>query len=159
MNGFAMKTSLLLATILLASLGLAGCHPAARLDVPPNFAETDDSAPYALRVESARDVVIAVRAEPNRPRASLDFWADSIDLRLRRQGYSGDAPRDVRSVGGLDGKQLRYAREDQGRTYRYWLTVFATADRVYVVEAGGDRENFDPAQEQIQAAVLSLRPQ
>ena len=36
-----------------------------------------------------------------------------------------------------------------------WL--FVTDDRVYVVEAGGDKDSFDPAEKTVERAVLTVR--
>jgi hypothetical protein len=137
----------------------AGCHSNARLQAPDDFAElgAGKSKTYDWRAASAHGVVLAVRTEANEPRANVEFWADAIDVRMREGGYAAEAKKNVVSASGLQGKQLRYSREDDRRVYRYWLTVFATGDRVYVIEAGGDKESFDPAEKIVERAVLSLR--
>jgi hypothetical protein len=135
----------------------AGCHPTARLDAPNDFAQLGKGGDYDFRAASAQGIVVAVRTESNEPRASVDFWAQAIDQRLARDGYTRDAIKDIASERGIPGKQLRYARNEDGRVYRYWLTVFATDARVILVEAGGDSETFDPAQKSIERAVLSVK--
>ncbi len=150
-----MKLSLLSASLF--ALAMAGCHSGAQLQAPDGFAQLDGQKSYDWRAASAQGVVLAVRTEPNEPRANVDFWADAIDVRLRRQGYTAEARKDVKSANGSDGKQLRYSRVEDGRTYRYWLTVFVNNDRVYVVEAGGDRDSFDPAEKLVERAVLTVR--
>ena len=150
-----MKLSLLAACIF--SLGVAACHPSAQLAAPDGFAQLDHQKSYDWRAASAQGVVLAVRTEKNDPRANVDFWADAIDVRLRRSGYNAEARKDVQSANGVAGKQLRYSRVEDQRTYRYWLTVFVTDDRVYVVEAGGDKESFDPAEKTVERAVLTVR--
>jgi hypothetical protein len=142
-----------LATALLA----AACAPAARLSPSHGFAALDGQKEYDYRATTAQGVVVAVRAEPNKLHAPADFWAQAIDARMRRDGYAQEAVKDVQAANGLSGKQLRYVRgDDDRRTYCYWLTVFATDDRVYVVEAGGDKENFDPQRPAVEKAVLAL---
>lgn len=150
-----MKLSLVSASLF--ALCMAGCHPSAQLQAPDGFAQLEGQKSYDWRAASAQGVVLAVRTEANEPRANVDFWADAIDLRLRRQGYAAEARKDVKSSNGTDGKQLRYSRVEDGRTYRYWLTVFVTNDRVYVVEAGGDKDSFDPAEKTVERAVLTVR--
>lgn len=150
-----MKLSLLSASLF--ALCVAGCHPSAQLQAPDGFAQLEGQKSYEWRAASAQGVVLAVRTEANEPRANVDFWTDAIDLRLRRQGYAAEARKDVKSSNGADGKQLRYSRVEDGRTYRYWLTVFVTSDRVYVVEAGGDKDSFDPAEKTVERAVLTVR--
>jgi hypothetical protein len=100
---------------------------------------------------------VGVRAEKNAPQASLQFWTEAIDLKLRKQGYEASSAHDVKSVEGVPGKQLRYVRNEDRRPYRYWLTVYVTGDQVFLVEATGDKEAFDPAEESVQRTVLSLR--
>lgn len=156
----AMKLSLFAFALVLSPLA-AGCFhgPRAELTPPSDFASMDDPHGYDWRAASARGVVLATRTEPNDLRANVDFWAQSIDLRLQRDGYAPDGvPRDVTSASGVRGRQLRYTRaEGDRRTYRYWLTLFVDGARVTLVEAGGDQEVFDPARPEVERAVLTVR--
>ncbi len=151
----AMKT-MMLAT--LVALSCAACGPRASIRTPAGFAVLDDQKEYVYRASTADGVVIAVRAEKNEPLGSLEFWAEALDAQLRRGGYAPDgAPIDVRTAGGLTGKQAKYTRADGGRKYRFWTAVFVTADRVWVVEAGGDEERFKgKVEEGIRKAIESL---
>ena len=155
----AMRTKALAPAlaVLLALATLAGCSPTGTLRPPSGFAELDGKRPFDYRATSADGVVLAVRAEPNEPRGSTEFWASALDLRLRRAGYASVASRAVTTSAGVAGRQMRYAREEEGRTYAYWVTVFTTKDRVYLVEAAGDREAFGPSEKAIEGAVLSFR--
>jgi hypothetical protein len=133
----------------------AGCGPGARLDTPPGFATLDKQKEYVYRSTSAEGVVIAIRGEKNDPKGNLDFWADAIDRQLRNNRYKLDGkPSDVRSRSGQSGRQTRYTREDGGRSYRFWATVFVTDDKVWVVEAGGDQERFTGKLEQTIARAI-----
>jgi hypothetical protein len=134
----------------------AGCTKPS-LVPPPGFAAVGAGDEYSYRATSAQGVVVAARVESNKPAANVDFWARAIDLRLKRDGYTFESDRAVKSAQGLDGKQLRYTRTDAGRTYRYWLSVFVAGDRVYVVEAAGDKEDFDASESAIERALLSLK--
>jgi hypothetical protein len=128
-----------------------------RMNTPPGFATLDANDDHAYRATSANGVVIAVRSERNRPEGNLEFWADAIDDRLCATGYTLDGePRPVQSADGVPGIQRRYARNANGRTLRYWTTVFVKGSRVYVVEAGGDREVFDRAAPAVEQAISSL---
>ena len=89
-------------------------------------------------------------------KANTDFWAEALDLRLKGQGYSGEEAREVKTARGLKGKQLRYVISRDGRDHRYWLTVFATKSKVFVVEAAGDKDAFDKEQGTVDRAILSL---
>lgn len=150
-------------------LASAACAPRATVQTPPGFAVLDDQKEYVYRASSADGVVIAVRAEKNEPKGNLDFWSDALDRQLRREGYAPESagheggastprpPTDVRTATGLPGRQTRYTRTENGRKYRFWLTVFVTESRVWVVEAGGDEDRFKGRiQEGIQKAIESL---
>jgi len=147
------------ALLLAASAFAAGCGPSVTLQTPSGFAVLDGQKEYAYRAASAEGVVLGVRAEKNEPRGNLDFWADALDRQLRRGGYVADGdPREVRAASGLTGRQLKYTREERGRKQRFWMAVFVTADRVWVVEAGGDAERFtEKAQKSVQRAIETLQ--
>lgn len=137
---------------LVGALAAAACTPpapTAHLQTPDGFAALEKQTDYVYRAASAEGVVVAIRAEENRPKSTLDFWAGALDQRLRQNRYVLDGKAgEARAAGGLTGKQLRYTREDQGRKYRFWVTVFVTPERVWVIEAGGDQERFTGAIEE-----------
>lgn len=134
------------------------------MNTPAGFARLDDQDDYDYRSVSADGVVVAVRALHNRPQAGLAFWSRAVDERLRSQGYTPvGAPTDVQSADGVAGRQFAYGRVIDGRAHGYSVTVFVTdggflrAARVYVLEAGGDREVFDRATAAVQAVVRTFR--
>lgn len=153
-----MKNVIASAILFAASAFAAGCGPHVTMQTPPGFAVLDKQEEYLYRATSAEGVVVGVRVEKNEPKANLDFWADALDRQLRRTGYVPDGkPADVRAAGGLAGREIKYTREQSGRPYRFWLTVFVTDDRVWVVEAGGDADRFkERAQQGVQKAIESM---
>lgn len=142
-------------TALALALTTAACSKAS-LVTPPQFAAVDGSD-YDFRATTAQGIVIAARTEKNKPEANLGFWTRAVDLRMKRDGYTAYAEKPFKTDAGLEGTQLRYTHKDAGRTMRYWLTVFATESKVYLVEAGGDEEDFAPAEAEIERAIRSLR--
>ena len=147
---------LLALPIVALALFAAACTPA-ELTAPPGFAQLDDpGAAYSYRAMSADGVVVAARAEKNLAGANADFWSDALDLRLRKAGYVAETTTNVKTTAGLLGKERRYVHEDEGRTYRYWVAVFTTEKKVYVVEAAGDKDAFDPDKALLEKAVVSL---
>jgi hypothetical protein len=150
-----MSHRALLIAFLLAGTVTLGCGPAARLDTPPGFAKLDKQKEYVYRSTSAEGVVIAIRGEKNDPKGNLEFWADVIDRQLRNNRYKLDGkPADVHARSGQLGRQTRYTREDGGRTYRFWATVFVTDEKVWVVEVGGDQERFTRKLEEAVARAI-----
>ena len=132
--------------LLLALSLLAPACASFHVNTPNGFAELDDDERYDYRATNADGVVIAVRVVRNEPRASLEFWGRVVDERLRRQGYVPEGnPEPVRSANGLAGVMFRYGATVGGREHRYQVAVFVQNKKVFVLEAGGDREVFDPA--------------
>lgn len=148
-----MKTTIL-STFL--ALTLAACTHGAKLETPKGFANIGDSDHYSYRATSAKGVVLATRTEANDVKANTEFWAEALDLKLRDKGYSAEASRTVKTARGLEGTQLRYTTAHNGRTHRYWVTVFATKSKVYVVEAAGDKEPFDQQVAVVENAITTL---
>jgi hypothetical protein len=139
-----MKLGTPLSIVLLAASLLAtACGPSVALQTPPGFAVLPKQTEYLYRAASADGVVLAVRVEDNKPTGNLDFWSDVLDRQLQQVTYKPDGkPEDVKSASGIPGRRMKYTRENQGRTFRYWVTVFVTESRVFFVEAGGDQDRF-----------------
>src|SRR3954468_10793229 len=131
------------------------CGPRVGLQTPSGFAVLEKQEEYVYRATTADGVVLAVRAELNQPRGNLDFWSDVVDRQLRGQGYLAEgAPVEVRTAFGLPGRQIRYLRDENGRSSRFWAVVFVTGSRVWVIEAGGETDRFDrKMQDGIQKAI------
>jgi hypothetical protein len=135
-----------------------GCGASVELQAPDDFVVLeDDSGPYEVRATSAHGVVIAARAVDNDPEGSLDFWVDAIKNRLRTMGgYALVEEKDVTARSGQTGKQLQFGRDESGHTYMYWIAVYVTVDKVYLVEAGGRQERFEEAQDAVTEAMTAV---
>jgi hypothetical protein len=158
-NKLGLPSALRLAALaILAALAPlnAGCGP--KLTPPSSFAELD-SGHYDYRAATPAGVVVAARSERNELHADLDFWSRAVDSRLKRDGYvrTTDVPTAIATNRGLQGVELRYAHEQDGRAYDYVVALFVKPSRVYVVEAAGDKEDFAPATADIEGAIRSLR--
>lgn len=153
-----MNKALSCAALLVAAALDLGCGPSANVATPPGFAVLKDQKEYVYRATSAEGVVLGIRAEKNDPFGNLDFWADALDRTLRRSGYVADGNAvPVRSASGLPGRIHKYTREQNGRANRFWIGVFVTEKRVWVVEAGGDADRFKgKLQDGIQRAIESV---
>ena len=137
-------------TILLLAL-LVGCT-GVKLTTPPGFAELGKSGPFVYRATTANGVVMGVRVAKNQPRGNLDFWSTAVDRKLAGDGYVLEERKAVRSKSGMAGTMLKYTLDST----RYHVAVYATADKVYVVDAAGEAEAFDPLAATIETAELSI---
>lgn len=144
--------------LILALSLLAPACASFHLNTPNGFAQLEDDERYDYRATNADGVVIAVRVERNEPLANLEFWGRVVDERLRRQGYVPNGnPEPVQSANGVPGVLFHYGATVGGREHRYQVAVFVRARKVFVVEAGGDREVFDPAAAAVTRAFRSFR--
>lgn len=150
------RLAVLLAAVTLV-LGSVSCTRGFTINTPGGFAELEDQDDFAYRATSAEGVVIAVRREDNRPYGDLGFWSGAVDSHLRRQGYVARHVADVKSADGVAGRQVRYGRSQGGRDHAFWATVFVTDDLVIIVEAGGDQSYFEQREQELGAAIASLR--
>ncbi len=146
----------------LALLFASGCGSHFAVVSPDDFLELahEDSRRYGyeLRATSADGVVVGVREIENPQHGSRDFWVDAIRNRLRRDaGYALIDESDVSAASGQTGHQLRFGHDESSRPYIYWITVFVTPDRVFVVEAGGRRDPFAAAQARVESAISTFR--
>ncbi len=161
-NRSTARISPALLWVALAALaaGCGGRHFA--LSAPADFLELDPRAQeahgYRYRATTANGVVLAVREIDNERHGSADFWLEAIRNSLRREGgYALLEESDARAATGESGRTLRFGRDEDADPYTYWLTLFVTPERLYVVEAGGRRETFDEARPEVEAALATFR--
>lgn len=151
------KTTITLLLLLFAGCG--GRH--FEVASPDHFVELEESRQrelgYELRATSADGVVLGVRQIDNDRHGSGEFWVEAIRNELRRGGgYALLEESEVRASTGEAGHQMRFGRDEEGHAYRYWVTVFVTHDRIFVIEAGGREDRFASAQTELEAAIASF---
>lgn len=152
----SLRLTRLGATLLLLGLG-AGCR-SFEAATPRGFVELEDQHGYDYRATTADGVVLAVRAIEHEPKGELTFWVDAVERQLRqRSGYALLETRDVRTAEGLTGKQLRFGHDEGSRPHLYYVTLFVTDSKLYVLEAGGQREAVTRQEKQIDWAVTSFQ--
>jgi hypothetical protein len=144
------------------ALLVVGCGQHFDVVAPDDFLRLADEDSrrwgYDMRATSADGVVVGVREIENPRHGSRDFWVDAIRNRLRRDaGYALIEESDVHAASGHEGHQLRFGHDESSRPYVYWITVFVTPDRVFVVEAGGRREHFEAARSGVESAISTFR--
>lgn len=150
-----MKYQTAMGWMIAGALLLFGCG-GAQLNTPAGFAEISDSDAYDYRATSAEGVVMAVRREDNNPKGNLEFWASAVHYELERKGYSHTDATNVRSMGGVSGRQMRFRITRDGRPHVLWVTVFVTDKRVFVVEAGGDVAHFERVEKAVEEAIRAI---
>jgi len=145
----------------LLALSSVGCH-AFDMKTAPGFLELKNgSGSYVYRATTPEGVVVAARVESVEGEGSdsLAFWTRAFTLQLHdRDGYALTDTRDVKSLDGEPGKQLRFGHDESGKPYVYWVTFWARDHRVSIVEAGGAKTSFEAAQPSIEWMIASVHP-
>lgn len=148
----------LASTLALAALA-TGCA-SFQIRTPAGFGQLRNQSPrYDYRSVSAYGVALAVRVVPNSERGNLDFWSEVVDRHLQHGGaYHASGSADVHTTTGLTGRRMAYTYGDPQAGQTYWVTVFVTDRKVYLVEAGGGTDAFTRARDGVERAVQSFRP-
>lgn len=153
-------------TIALLALALSSfaCRPF-EVETPNSFVELEEDrdSRYDYRATTADGVVVSVRAIENEREGTLQFWAEAVRNKLRdSRGYALLEEEELTARSGIQGKQLRFGRDESGHTYRYWVTLFVRhtgrSPMVWVIEAGGEQEVFEQRRESIEELITSFRP-
>lgn len=147
---------------MLVALSVVGCGHRFEVSTPTDFVQLEEDAQqrrgYAMRATTADGVVIAVREIENDRHGSADFWVAAVRNRLRRAGgYALLEEAEVRAASGQAGHQMRFGRDEGGRPYAYWLTLFVTHDRIFVIEAGGRRELMEAQVSELETSLATFR--
>jgi len=141
----------------LALLALAGCGRPFDIKTPPGMIELEHQTGYAYRAMTPDGVVLAVRAVDS-GKADLAFWTQAVALHMKElSGYALLTTTDVTSADGVAGKELRFGHDESGKPYGYVVRVFVADKHLFVVEAGGTKDEVDRARATVDWAMGSLR--
>lgn len=144
----------------LCLLALTGCaHEHFEAHTPDDFLELDTPGygAFRYRATSADGVRLAVREERNEGHGSQAFWEQAVRNQLRYEGgYAIQSESAIEAASGQHGMLFKCGKDQHGRTYDYWLAVFVTEERVFVIEAGALHAQFEPAQANVQTAFEAL---
>ena len=142
----------------LSIAALSACGGPFVAATPPGFVVFDklyDDDEY--RAATPDGVVLGVRAFENDPKGDTAFWARAIENRMREVGgYALLEKRTVTNRGGLTGTQFRFGHDEGTRPHLYWLTVFSTEDQVFLLEAGGTKEEMTRQEAQLDWSVRNF---
>lgn len=132
---------------LVALLALSACGRPFKVQTAPGFVELEgqDAWAYQYRATTPEGVVVAVKSIDVPPeKGDLEFWAKAVTLQLRdAQGYALLGAKDVASLDGTAGRQLRFARDEDGKPFDYRVTLYLAQGRLFLVEAGGAHAEFE----------------
>ncbi len=152
-----MKASLGLSLVLVAA-----CGRPFDIKTAPGFVEVKDQPPasFAYRASTPELVVVGVRVVDLQGEGSgeLSFWTRAMTLQLHdASGYTLLETRDVRSLDGVPGKQLRFSHDDGGKPFLYWTTFFVSGKHLIIAESGGEKATFERYEPNVEWMLASVR--
>lgn len=155
------RTSLLsTAAAAFVALLATGCGRPFQMKTAPAFIELESQhgEGYLYRATTPDGVVLGVRVIEDEDRGDLPFWVRSITLQLRDiKGYALLESSDVKSADGTSGKRLRFGSDEGKRPYLYDVMIYRTASRLFLVEAGGPKEQVDRARPSLDWMYATLK--
>ena len=98
---------------------------------------------------------------------SFDAWEKefrTIGNGLGQNGYGTGSPggyallekRTVSNRGGLTGTQLRFGHDEGKVPHLYWVTLFVTDKKLFVLEAGGVKAEVERQEAQIEWSIKNF---
>jgi hypothetical protein len=155
-----MRFGIRLLLLILAMSALA-CGRPFKIQTAPGFVELEnqaDSSDYAYRATTPEGVTLGVRVIDDEQRGDLAFWMKALTLQLHDvTGYALLETSDVKSNDGTPGRMLRLGHDEDGKPYLYWLAVYMAQSRLYLVEAGGTKEQMERARPQIEWMMKTVK--
>jgi hypothetical protein len=126
-------------------LGALGCGKSYDVRPAPGFVRLEaEQKPYDWRAVAPDGVAVALRVVPLEDRADLPFWTHAVTLRMRETGgYALVGEHEVRSRDGTTGTELVFGHDESGKPFVYRVRLFLGPKRLYVVEAGGTKEQME----------------
>ncbi len=147
--------------LLMVLVLLTGCETY-EIETPQEMIEvTRTNSNYVAMTHDGvviRGRVIRQGEDSSVPRANQDFWVNATRERMRLSGGYALLDEDsVRSSNGHQGTRMEFGRDQDGRTYRYWVQIFVTEDYIHVLDAGGREERFEKAEGAVERALASYQ--
>jgi hypothetical protein len=150
-----------IALILAGAAGAAGCGGRSFVPAtPPGFLDLEDRyGDDEYRATTADGVILGVRVFENKPKGELTFWARSVENRMRDVGgYALLDTREVQLRTGLKGTQLRFGHDEAKTPHLYVVSVFVNEERIFLLEAGGAKDQMEKLMPQIEWSVRNFLP-
>ncbi|MFO0734953.1 MAG: serine/threonine protein kinase [Labilithrix sp.] len=155
-----MKTLVLRILGLLSILALVGCGRPFKVETAPGFVPLENQSGYSYdyRATTPEGVVVAIRVIDDEERGDLAFWTQALTLQLRDvSGYALLETTDTRSRDGTKGKLLKLGHDEDGKPFTYWVGVYLAQGRLFIVEAGGQKDAFERAKPNVEWMLASVK--
>ncbi|HSO40384.1 MAG TPA: serine/threonine protein kinase [Labilithrix sp.] len=147
-----------LALVVAVSLSsLAGCGKPFDVKTAPGFVALENQHDFDWRATTPEGVVVGIRVVEDEKRGDLGFWTQAMTLQLRDvSGYALLESTETASADGTKGKLLKFGHDEDAKPYVYWVAIFAAQGRLFVVEAGGQKELFERARPNVEWTMKNV---
>jgi hypothetical protein len=139
---------------------MAACRKTPDIAAAPGFVTVARGPhdPYDWRAIAPDGVAVALRVVPLGQAGDLAVWAHMVTLRLREiDGYALLATKDVRLFDGSPGTELVFGHDESGKTFVYRVRLVLAGGQLYLLEAGGAKEQMDRYTASVDWMLRSLR--
>ncbi len=142
-------------------LVLPGCRATLPFTVsnPAGFAHFSKET-VTHRAVSADGVRFLAYAAPAREFEDVmvpeKLWMEEADLWLKSRGYVLLKQEDVVTAAGLKGRYNEYSVAFNAEDYVYAVAIFTHLEKVFVVESGGRKAEFDNKRAAIKQSIATL---
>ena len=142
---------------ILFAVVLSACGRPFDIKTPSGMVELDKTTEYPYRAMTPDGVVLGVRVVKD-SKAGVPFWAQAVALHMKElSGYALLATREVASLDGSKGTELTFGHDESGKPYTYVVRLFAENERLFVVEAGGTKDEMERAKPTVEWALATLK--
>lgn len=145
----------------LSTFGASGCGKPFVVEPAPGFVVLKDQASYEWRATTTEGVVVGVRVVDDEDRGDLGFWTSAVTGQLRDvSGYALLESSEIVSRDGTKGRLLKFGHDEgENKPYAYWLALYLAQGRIFLIDAGGEKEAFERARPNVEWTLASVRVQ
>jgi hypothetical protein len=139
------------------ALASSACGRPFDVKTAPGFVELENQHEFDYRATTPEGVVVGVRVVEDEKRGDLAFWTQAVTLQLRDvSGYALLESAEVASADGTKGRLLKFGHDEDDKPYAYWVAIYPAQSRLFLVEAGGQRELFERARPNVEWTMKSI---
>jgi len=146
--------------VVAAAFWIAGCGRPFDVKTPPGFIELGQQSEHGFqyRATTPEGIVVGVRVIEDEDRGDLAFWVRTVTLEMRDiKGYALLSTTDTKSRDGTPGKRLQFGHDEDNKPYVYDLSVYRSQGRVFLVEAGGRRDDLERVRPNLEWMLASVQ--
>lgn len=140
---------------LLAAAALAGCT-GYKVEAPEGFAELERQGRGRYRAVSPEGIQFSIKTEKNYPKQDLEYWQTAMRDHMERAGYTLISGPERFETVKQEGVYFEWAAPYQEKDYIYLTGLVVSGNRLLILEAGGELDEFRRYQDNILESLESI---